>query len=145
MQIINIFNCKKKILENKQIKQKKLIVDHLSNNKLFNKKKKLKSNFLTFILKIIIILLIVYILILLTKLKKSEYLRRLYKIFRANLDINLFLKNKTQFYYINRKKSLKINYNESNLKTFQEKMNYLIIHESPEYKLNIADKIKLYK
>ena len=44
---------------------------------------------------------------------------------------------------MNRKKNLKNKYNESNLKTFQEQMNYLIIHESPEYKSNIADKIKL--
>ena len=35
------------------------------------------------------------------------------------------------------------NYDESNLITFQNKLNYLIIHESPEYKGNIIDKIKL--
>lgn len=58
----------------------------------------------------------------------------------------LFLRNKTQYYYIKRKNYLKqfhINYSESNLVTFQDKLNYLLIHESPEYKSNIVDKIKL--
>lgn len=58
----------------------------------------------------------------------------------------LFLKNKTEFYYIKRKNyllSLNKDYNESNLITFQDKLNYLLIHESPEYKSNIVDKIKL--
>ena len=34
-------------------------------------------------------------------------------------------------------------YNESNLITFQDKLNYLLIHESPENKTNIVDKILL--
>ena len=58
----------------------------------------------------------------------------------------IFLRNKTEYYYIERKKylrSLDINYKESNLVTFGDKLNYLLIHESPEYKSNIVDKIKL--
>ena len=39
--------------------------------------------------------------------------------------------------------SLNQTYNESNLLTIQDKLNYLLIHESPEYKSNIVDKIKL--
>ena len=34
-------------------------------------------------------------------------------------------------------------YNESNIITFQDKINYLLIHESPENKSNIVDKILL--
>lgn len=59
---------------------------------------------------------------------------------------DIFLQNKTKYYYIKRKNYLdSVNkiYNESNLITFQDKLNYLLIHESPEYKSNIVDKIKL--
>ena len=56
--------------------------------------------------------------------------------------------NKTEFYYKQRIKMLKkhkIKYNESKLITFQDKLNYLIIHESPEYKTNLVDKIKIHE
>ena len=33
---------------------------------------------------------------------------------------------------------------ESNLNTIQEKLNYLLIHESPDYKSKIVDKILLH-
>ena len=65
---------------------------------------------------------------------------------KENDMFELFLKNKTNYYYIKRTNYLKrmnITYNESNLITFQDKLNYLLIHESPEYKSNIVDKIKL--
>ena len=42
-------------------------------------------------------------------------------------------------------KKANLSYNESNLLTFQDKINWLIIHESAEYKSNIVDKIKLHK
>jgi hypothetical protein len=38
-----------------------------------------------------------------------------------------------------------IKYKESRLITFQDKINWLIIHESPEYKSNLVDKIKLHE
>lgn len=69
-------------------------------------------------------------------------------IFRNEKDFNLYLKNKTLFYFYKRVAYLKrsnIFYNESNLLTFQDKINWLIIHESAEYKSNIVDKIKLHK
>ena len=129
------------MIEVKQIDPYKIIKKKDFYKKIvFHKERKI---ILIVILKIIIILLIIYNLILSRKLNKSEFYRRLYETFRANLDIKLFLKNKTQFYYITRKEYLNNTYNESNLKTFQEKMNYLIIHESPEYKAKIVDKIKL--
>lgn len=34
-------------------------------------------------------------------------------------------------------------YNESNILTIQDKLNYLLIHESPENKYKIVDKILL--
>ena len=36
-------------------------------------------------------------------------------------------------------------YNESNLVTIQDKLNYLIIHESPDYKSKLVDKIRLHE
>ena len=93
----------------------------------------------------VILLLILYILKLTKYLKKQEYFIGIYKSFETP-DVALFLKNKTKFYYMRRLKyllSLNKRYNESNLITFQDKLNYLMIHESPEYKSNIVDKIKL--
>ncbi len=58
----------------------------------------------------------------------------------------LFTKNLTEFYLYVRTNYLlkhKIYYNESNLITFQDKLNYLVIHESPQYKSFIVDKIRL--
>ena len=58
------------------------------------------------------------------------------------------MKNKTEFYFKYRIKKLekhKINYNESNLITFQDKVNYLLIHENPELKTDIVDKIKIHQ
>jgi len=62
-------------------------------------------------------------------------------------DKLLYLNNRTEFFLKKRIKFLSqynISYNESNLITFQEKVNWLIIHESPKYKSNIVDKIKLH-
>ena len=59
----------------------------------------------------------------------------------------LYLKNKTEFYIQRRTRYLlnhHVIYNESNLNTFQDKLNWLIIHESPMYKSSIVDKIKLH-
>ena len=36
-------------------------------------------------------------------------------------------------------------YNESNLVTIQDKLNYLTIHESPDYKSKLVDKIHLHQ
>ena len=34
-------------------------------------------------------------------------------------------------------------YNDSNILTFQDKLNWLLVHDSPELKTNIVDKILL--
>ena len=59
----------------------------------------------------------------------------------------LYLKNKTKFYLTLRNKYLSkrnVIYNESKLITFQDKLNWLVIHESPQYKSFLVDKIKLH-
>ena len=38
-----------------------------------------------------------------------------------------------------------INFNKSNIMTIQEKLKYLIVHESPDYKSKIADKILVHE
>ena len=91
---------------------------------------------------VIIIFFIFAVLILLRKIKELLFEKNIYEIFINKHDIHLFLANKTEYYYQERKKFIK-KYDELNLVTFQDKLNYLAIHESPEYKSNIADKIKL--
>lgn len=62
-------------------------------------------------------------------------------------DKYLYLKNKTDFYFKKRNEFLlkhHVIYNESNLVTFQDKLNWLVIHESPQYKSFLVDKIKLH-
>ena len=65
-------------------------------------------------------------------------------IYKQLLD--LYFTNKEKFYakgrdYIMKRKG--IIYNETNSITFQDKLNYLLIYESPEDKTNIVDKILL--
>ena len=58
------------------------------------------------------------------------------------------MQNKTEFYFKYRVKLIKqynISYNESNLTTFQDKLNYLLIHDNPELKIDIVDKIKIHQ
>ncbi len=63
-----------------------------------------------------------------------------------NDDKILYLKNKTEFYLKLRKNFLRKNhvvYNESNIISYQDKLNWLVIHESPQYKSFLVDKLKL--
>ena len=60
--------------------------------------------------------------------------------------LQLYIENRTYFYILGRQKIMKRHgkiYNESNIKTIQDKMNWLLIHENPEYKSKIVDKILL--
>ena len=62
--------------------------------------------------------------------------------------LKLFKENITEFYIKGRERVMKMNgkiYNESNLNTIQDKLNWLIIHEKPEYKANLVDKILLHE
>ena len=149
---MNKLDLRKKNLIQKQIKNDKdeLIELPILKKNLFIKEKQklIKYKYITLILIIIIFFLIIYIYSLVTKFHKLQYTERIYRLLRDNTDVNvdLFLKNKTKFYYKARKKYIKkihAKYNESNLKSFQDKLNYLIIHESPEYKSNVVNKIKL--
>ena len=87
-------------------------------------------------------------LLLYCRIKKIKIFIKLFKEIKNEDDVNLYLKNKTEFYYKYRIKKLKkhhIIYNESHLITFQDKLNYLLIHENPELKTDIVDKIKIHQ
>ena len=77
---------------------------------------------------------------------KIKIFVKLFKEIKNEEDVKLYMKNRTEFYFKYRLKTLKkynITYNECNLITFQDKLNYLIIHEDPELKSGIVDKIKI--
>lgn len=97
--------------------------------------------------KILINFIIIIFFFLKSNNKSNINTKLLLKEIKNKKDIKLFLRNKTEYYFQTRKKYLEkfnIEYNESKLITFQDKLSYLVIHESPEYKSNIVDKIKLH-
>ena len=126
-------------MENKSLNKKvKIFLENDSKN-YFDKIK------LLFLLFIIILFLVLN---LYPKQNNSLLLKKAFKVLQNEKEINLYFKNKTDFYFQKRLKFLNdfgFKYNESNLKTFQEKLNYLMIHESPEYKADIVDKIKIHE
>ena len=141
-----------------------------SKRNKINEKRKTKKNFkylklkklLSFVL-LIILSYIIYKIIMTIILKKKRAKENfninnpnnfslnlsyndLQEIFHNKNEIDLFLNNKTLYYYNLRKRLLKNtnrNYDESNIITFQNKLDYLLIHESPEYKSILADKTRV--
>ena len=105
-------------------------------------KKYLMMKYISFIFIVIIMFLIFLVLRLFRKIKELSFQKDIYEYFTNKGDLDLFLTNKTEYYYQGRKKYSR-GYNELNLVTFQDKLKYLTIHESPEYKSKIVDKIKL--
>jgi hypothetical protein len=98
--------------------------------------------------KSFIIIILFLLLLLYCRLKKNKTFIKLLKEIKNEDDVKLYLKNKTEFYFKYRLKMLKRNkkvYNESHLITFQDKLNYLVIHENPEFKTDIVDKIKIHQ
>lgn len=73
-------------------------------------------------------------------LKKSNYGMIYNEKNKNNKDelLNMCYKSRSLIYSKLRK------INESNLVTIQEKLNYLLVHESPDYKSKIADKILVH-
>ena len=60
--------------------------------------------------------------------------------------LQLYIENREQFYIKGREYWMSLHnkkYNDSNIVTIQDKLNYLLIHESPENKTEIVDKILL--
>ena len=68
------------------------------------------------------------------------------KKYKEKLDV--CYRNRDTFYKISRQyyvRGSNLNYDESNLITIQDKINYLTIHEFPDYKSKIVDKIRLHE
>jgi len=128
-------------------------MDNFFLNKIsFNtKKSKILSKSYKIIFYLNLIIIIISLLINLKfncSLKHLKTFLKLFKEIKNEEDVILYIKNKNEFYYKYRLKYLKKNkiyYNESNLITFQDKLNYLIIHENPELKSDIVDKIKIHQ
>ena len=62
--------------------------------------------------------------------------------------LQLYIENRTKFYIKGREKIMKLGgkyYNDTNVITIQDKLNWLTIHENPENKANIVDKILLHE
>ena len=83
---------------------------------------------------------------------KFKELDHIYRVKLNNIINNytelltLYKENLTEFYIKGRQFIMELNgkyYNDSNILTIQDKLNWLIIHENPEYKTNIVDKILL--
>ena len=82
---------------------------------------------------------------------KDDYISKI----QYNDDINfyqnflqLYVENRTNFYLKGRERNAKLGgrkYNDSNVTTIQDKLNWLIVHENPEYKAIIVDKILLHE
>ena len=119
----------------------------MNRNKDFNYNIFLKCKKIISLFKNIFLLFCFLFLIINIQNYKLKY-KFLLKEIKSPKEKNLFIKNKTKFYFYRRTRFLKkynLYYNESKLVTFQDKLNWLIIHECPEYKSDIVDKIKLHE
>ena len=60
--------------------------------------------------------------------------------------LKLYIENREKFYIKGREYEMNLigqNYNDSNIETFEDKINYLLVHENPENKTELVDKILL--
>ena len=112
-----------------------------------------------------IILTIINIILFITQLKKKNLFLKINhpnknkkinkKTDKLQKEINfyknifqLYVENRTEFYIKGRQRvmeSIGKTYNESNIITIQDKLNWLIIHEFPEQKAKLVDKILLHE
>ena len=130
-------------------------------------KKKEKKNYFLFLINFICYLIIIPLLfhilhlkVLLNKYKEShkknkdlEYkYKEIIKKYNEQIQfykemLQLYIDNKTQFFIKGREKIMESNgnlYNDSNINTIQDKLNWLLIHDNPIQKANIVDKILLH-
>ena len=80
------------------------------------------------------------------KYEKIKERKRIENYNKNDNFLQLYIENRTLFYIKGRQKVMNMigsKYNDSNVETFQDKLNWLLVHESPELKANIVDKILL--
>ena len=119
------------------------IISIKDETKIIKNKKSNKFNLLNLLLSIINICCIIYIIEL-----KKYYKNIIEKRSDILEQLETCHKTRSFFYAILREINMRgknMTYNESNLITIQDKLNYLLIHESPDYKSNIVDKIRLHE
>ena len=107
--------------------------DKSINNKIYIKKERILN------LKFPKILIIKFV-FLFFFLSSIIFIKYFYYIFEYKFKINNYYKKRVKYL-----KDYKIIYNESNLNTFQDKINWLIIHDTNKLKGKCADKILLHK
>ncbi len=141
-----------------------LIINKFTNYDLLYKNKK---NFIYF--KIVLMFIVIIFILIITNIRLNFKIKKLIKSNNIHnkqndnkklIDINkkkaifwkemlqLYIENRTEFYIRGREAIMKKKgkkYNDSNIITIQDKLNWLIIHEFPEYKTNIVDKILLHE
>jgi len=103
----------------------------------------------------IYLLTFIVIIILILRLKSGAYktsinenLKNNFYNFNKDELLRMCYKSRTLYYIKSRKeymKSLGITYDENKLVTINDKLNYLLIHESPDYKSKICDKINIHE
>ena len=79
-------------------------------------------------------------------IKKKPKNKIIVKYINKDNSLQLYIENKTQFFIKGRQKHMRAigsNYNESKIITIQDKLNWLLIHDSPESKSDIVDIILL--
>ena len=121
----------------------------MNNNELISikdetikvKKKNSKKSYFLFLSFIIIVCFIIYAIEL-----KNYFNNKIGKNIQEKLEVcyktrSIFYTKARQIYI----QEHNMTYKESNLVTIQDKLNYLTIHESPDYKSKLADKINLHR
>lgn len=103
--------------------------------------------------KILVFISVIFLILLIELInqKKNNYINQI--SYNKDLQfykdlLQLYIENRTSFYIKGRERSMELYgkiYNDSNITTIQDKLNWLIIHERPKYKANIVDKILLHE
>jgi hypothetical protein len=113
-----------------------------------------KSSILSSIYLFFLFILIVDNLILRSKSKNSTKIcseekgKKMFDNYNKDGLLKMCYKSRTIYYTKNRRKTVEsqgMKYDENNLLTINDKLNYLLIHESPDYKSKICDKIRLHE
>lgn len=128
-------------------KENSKIFENSKLNKHNNKKSFKKYNIIYLLISLMIIfLLLIENIKLNLKLNKNNSLYKDIKYIDTYKLFQLYIENRTEFYIKGRQihmRSIGSDYNDSNIRTIQDKFNWLLVHESPELKTNIVDKVLL--
>lgn len=83
-----------------------------------------------------------------TEICSEEKGKKKFENYNKDELLKMCYKSRTMYYTKDRRKTVErqgLKYDENNLLTINDKLNYLLIHESPDYKSKICDKIRLHE